>query len=165
MKRLSIILFVLAFALAGCAGIQIKPPDIDQIISTGPKLVGALIAENNPDYVDTILKYGDMLLAQDEPLDFKGKLDEGVEWLLKQYLDKASIRVLIIDCLPDIEIQTTEIPTPAWMDKVKPVVKAFMDGVRLAAPVTSKNKTGVIQRYYDIYEANYFKLLIQRGLP
>jgi hypothetical protein len=129
-----IALIVIMFAfIAGCAGIQVKLPDVDQIKTTGPKLVGALIAENNPDYVDTILNYGDMLLSQGEPVDFKAKLDEGIDWLLKKYVDKAAIRVLIIDCLPQVEIEQSTIPTPEWMDKVKPVVKAFIDGVKIGA--------------------------------
>ena len=192
MKKISIILMLLAFALTACAGIQIKPPDIDQVISTGPKLVGALIAENNPDHVDTILKYGDMLLAQSEPIDFKAKLDEGVDWLLRKYIDKAAIRVLIIDCLPEIEFEAGAIPTPAWMNKVKPIVKSFIEGVRIGAPVTSSipdvrmRPTGdfevrlletdvipsgeiiddksFIQRYCDIYETEYLKFMWGRTL-
>ena len=183
MKKFSIILILLAFALTACAGIQIKPPDIDQVISTGPKLVGALIAENNPDYAETIIEYGDMLLAQSEPMDFKAKLDEGVDWLLRKYIDKAAIRVLIIDCLPEIEFEAGVIPTPAWMDKVKPIVKSFIEGVKIGAPVessefdpsswepadeptpsTAELHKSPIQRYCDTYETNYLKFMWGRTL-
>lgn len=138
MKRLSVIaLFVIIFAVSAgfsMCGVQVKAPDIKPIVTnTGPKLVGALIAENNPTYVDIILGYGDTLLIESNPFDFKAKLDDGIDWLLKKYVDKAAIRVLIIDCLPQVEIEQSTVPTPEWMDKVKPIVKAFIEGVKIGA--------------------------------
>ena len=132
MRKLSVIVFMLVF-IAGCSGIQITMPDIDKVVHTGPKLVGALIAENNPTYVDIILGYGDTLLIESNPFDFKAKLDDGIDWLLKKYVDKAALRVLIIDCLPQVEIEQSTVPTPEWMDKVKPIIKAFIEGVKIGA--------------------------------
>ena len=139
MRKLSVIAVIaITFVfIAGCSGIQIKMPDLDRVVHTGPKLVGALIAENNPDYVDTILEYGDMLLAESEPMKFEAELDAGVAWLLTKYVNNVGIRILILDCLPQLEIAPDTIlervPTPEWMDKVKAIVKAFIEGVKIGA--------------------------------
>jgi len=157
-----IIAIILAFALMGCTlgNVHIKPPPIDQVISTGPKVVGALVAQNNPTKADDMIKYGEMLLQEGQPVDFKESLDKGIDLLLRKYVTNAGVRALIIDLLPEIEIDQSAIPTPEWMDKVKPIIKAFIEGVRIGAPP----EISFIQRYCDIYEANYLKFLWGRSL-
>jgi len=169
MKRLSIILVLLAFALTlGCAsmGMQFKAPDLGKAITgSGPRLVGFFVGKENPELADKIIKYCDLLAGKDEPVDFKAKLDEGIDWLLNQYLDEPYIVMELENLLPDIEIQTTEIPTPAWMDKVKPMIENFKIGVNFGSASVTTSDQGFIQRYCEIYEANYLKFLLSRGFP
>jgi len=155
---LHIALFAIIFALiAGCAGVQFTLPDKDKLMHTGPKLVGALIAQNNPDYADLIIRYGDMLLSQGEPTDFQAKLDEGIDWLLREYVDNAAIRVLIVDCLPQVQIEEGTVPSPEWMDKVRPIVEAFIAGVKIGAPQE-------VSKVTTDFEQNRIEFLIGRTL-
>ena len=198
MKRLSIITLLLAFALTGCAGIQVNWGNTSE---KAAKVVGCLVADNNPDWTERIVKYCDLLIRESQPIDFQYALDEGVDWLLKQYIDKPTIRLMIVDLLPEIQL-TGSLPTLPWMEQVKPLIlnfregvklcgqsevisglmqfdypldvipsgeiaddKSFIEGVKIGAPVvSSKPKGGAIERYCDIYEANYLKFLWGRTL-
>ena len=163
MKKLSITLIILAFALTGCAGIQI---DWSTPLEKGPKVVGCLVADNNPDWTERIVVYCDILLREGQPIDFQYALEEGIEWLLERYVHKPAIRLLIIDLLPEIQL-TGSLPTLPWMDKVKPMILNFREGVkRCGQPVvTSAVDKSFIQRYLDVYETAYLYNFPSRGLP
>lgn len=163
MKKISI-LILLAFALTGCAGVDINWGNTSE---KAAKVVGCLVADNNRDWTERIVKYCDLLMREGQPIDFQYALDEGVEWLLQQYIDKPAIRLMIVELLPEIQL-TDVLPTLPWMAKVKPLILNFREGVKLCGKQPGDlalNDKSFIQRYLDVYETRYLYNFPSRGLP
>ena len=131
MKKLLLIAALGAFLLAGCSDVHV---DWGSTTENLAKAAGILVIGNNPDYKDVILTYANGLLAENDPVNFNTSLKKGVNKLLESYIDQPEARAAIVACLPDIQLEENAIPTPEWMGKVKPAVKAFIEGVKIGAP-------------------------------
>jgi len=138
---IALIAIIFAF-IAGCAGVQFNWGSTAENLA---KAAGILVVGNNPDYKDVMITYANGLLAENDPVDFNTGLKKGVNKLLASYVENEEARAAIVACLPDIQLEEGAIPTSAWMDKVKPVVRAFIAGVKIGAPqeVGSLSVTGL----------------------
>ena len=133
MRKLGLIALLGAFLVAGCANTQVKLPKFESVADIATPTVGYLIAKNNPEHIQTIVDYGDKLLGEADPVDFKAKLDEGRKLLLNMLTKDKFLTLQINKLLPKIEIESAAVPTPKWMARVKPIVRDFIDGVQAAS--------------------------------
>lgn len=159
MKKFSIILIVLAFALTGCAGMQINwNVDKKALAEVAACEIGYQMAKYMPDEAGIALDYARTVMTSIEPGDAKLNLNNWKEYVLDKIGADPHYARQLSKLLPEIELPETA--TPEWVETVKPYVQEFIYGVEEGLPITS-----FIERYAKIYKANYLKFLWARSLP
>ena len=170
MKRLSIVLIVLAFALTGCAGMQINwNIDKQALAEIAACEIGFQFSKHYPEEAQVALKYARIAIQAGEAGSFNDQLNEWKEYLLEYIGADPHYARQLSKLLPEIELSEDALPDMKWMETVKPYISEFIMGIEEGLPVIISNfphiRYNPIKHYMEVHDANYLKFLWARGLP
>ena len=161
MRKITAIMFLSAILLmGGCAGTQINWNIDKQVVAeVAANEIGYQLVQEYPEVANVALAYAKMVTEATEPGYFNDRLNIWKEYVLRQVgLDRHYTRQLS-KLMPEIELSEDALPDMKWMETVKPYVEEFIIGIEDGLPEIS-----FIQRYAEIYEANWLKFLWERSL-
>ena len=160
MKKLLILISLFAFSLMGCAGTQISWNIDKQVVAeVAANEIGYQLAKQYPEEARVALKYAKMVMQAGTPGSFNDQLNTWKEYVLEKIGADPHYARQLSKLLPEIELSEDALPDMKWMETVKPYVEEFIIGIEDGLPEIS-----FIQRYAEIYEANYLGFLLQRSL-
>ena len=126
-----IIIGIACIAFISCSGLGVNwSSDVLTVVQKSTtSTVGYLIAKNNPEYIDDMIKWYTIFNTKDNFVDIQEHFQDGIGKLSALISDDQYLQLQVKNLAELIEITYDGPQIPEEVSKYKMVVDSFMDGV------------------------------------